>query len=140
MLAARGELVDWLKGAETQQALLVVEEADPRVVATVTGEGYATDLDETEMVAVGLDPFPAAPPGGAAPESNGLATFRGGAVFSIAWRRGDIERENAISIKMNKSFEPGRQVCCFPRRTFATYFRDAIHDLCQGNGRQVRTG
>jgi hypothetical protein len=41
---------------------------------------------------VGLDPFPAAPPGGAAPESNGLATFRGGAVFSIAWRRGDIER------------------------------------------------
>ena len=57
MLAGRGELVDWLKEAESQQALLVVEEADPRVVATVTGEGYATDLDEAEMVAAGLDSF-----------------------------------------------------------------------------------
>jgi hypothetical protein len=36
---------------------LVVEEADPRFVATVTGEGHATDLDEAEMAAVGLDPF-----------------------------------------------------------------------------------
>ena len=40
---------------------------------------------------VGLDPFPPAPPG-AAPASNGVATFRGGAVFSVAWRDGDVER------------------------------------------------
>jgi glycosyl hydrolase family 35/amino acid permease-like protein len=40
---------------------------------------------------VGLDPFPPGPPG-AAPAENGLATLRDGAVFSVAWRAGDVER------------------------------------------------
>ncbi len=40
---------------------------------------------------VGLDPFPP-PLGAAAPASNGLATFRGKAVFAVSWRAGDVER------------------------------------------------
>jgi Domain of unknown function (DUF4411) len=55
--AGQGQLVDWLKEKENREALLFLEEIDPSLVATVTAEGYAADLDETEQEAVGRDPF-----------------------------------------------------------------------------------
>jgi hypothetical protein len=53
----KGDLVDWLKLDENKTALLFAEEADPDLVAKVTAEGYAPDLDEAELVTIGRDPF-----------------------------------------------------------------------------------
>lgn len=52
----RGDLVDWLNDDETKNALLLGEEADPALVATVTLDGYG-DLDEAGIENVGRDPF-----------------------------------------------------------------------------------
>lgn len=57
VVAGHGDLVDWLKDDETKKALLLDEEADPALVAEVTAEGYAPDLDEAELEKVGRDPF-----------------------------------------------------------------------------------
>ncbi len=43
-----------LLGYET---LVLQEEADPEIVASVLAKGYAPDLDETELEEVGRDPF-----------------------------------------------------------------------------------
>jgi Domain of unknown function (DUF4411) len=53
----KGELVEWLKEEENREALLFTEEVDPNLVARVTVEGYASDLDEAEQETVGRDPF-----------------------------------------------------------------------------------
>jgi Domain of unknown function (DUF4411) len=37
--------------------LLFDEEADPALVAAVTANGYASDLNDAELVALGRDPF-----------------------------------------------------------------------------------
>jgi Domain of unknown function (DUF4411) len=55
--AGNGDLVDWLKAEENKEALLFIEEANLELVAKVTNEGYAPDLDEAELVTVGRDPF-----------------------------------------------------------------------------------
>jgi hypothetical protein len=57
VIGGRGQLVDWLKEEDSRKALLFAEEADPVIVAKVTAEGYAADLDEAEQEAVGRDPF-----------------------------------------------------------------------------------
>jgi hypothetical protein len=57
IVAGRGELVDWLRQRETADALLFAEESDPELVARVTGEGYAADLDDSEIETIGRDPF-----------------------------------------------------------------------------------
>lgn len=57
VVAGRGELVDWLQVEDTKAALLFQEEADPAIVAAVTMDGYAADLDEAEQEKVGRDPF-----------------------------------------------------------------------------------
>lgn len=57
VVVGKGELVDWLKLTENKAALLFGEEADPALVAKVTNEGYAPDLDEAEVVTIGRDPF-----------------------------------------------------------------------------------
>ena len=57
VIAGKGELVDWLKEEENREALLFTEEVDPDLVAKVTAEGYAPDLDEAEQETVGRDPF-----------------------------------------------------------------------------------
>jgi Domain of unknown function (DUF4411) len=54
--AGKGELVHWLKDAETRDALLLDEQADPALVAEVTLRGYGA-LDEAGLVKVGRDPF-----------------------------------------------------------------------------------
>lgn len=57
IVAGTGELVGWLHSKEIKDALLFNEEADPDLVFRVTSEGYAPDLDETELLKVGSDPF-----------------------------------------------------------------------------------
>jgi hypothetical protein len=57
IIAGKGDLVDWLKAKDNKDALLFSEDADPALVARVTREGYAPDLNEAELVAVGQDPF-----------------------------------------------------------------------------------
>ena len=54
--AGKGQLVDWLKNAETRDALLLDEDASPGLVAEVTLNGYG-DLDEAGLIKVGRDPF-----------------------------------------------------------------------------------
>jgi hypothetical protein len=55
--AGKGQLVDWLKDVENREALLFTEEVDPSLVAKITAEGYAPDLNEAEQETVGRDPF-----------------------------------------------------------------------------------
>ena len=57
IVAGKGELVDWLKEQEHKEALLFAEEANPQLVAFVTTNGYAGDLNAAELVTVGRDPF-----------------------------------------------------------------------------------
>jgi hypothetical protein len=57
IVAGRGELVDWLNEDENKEALLLGEEVDQALVARVTADGYAPDLDDAELVIVGRDPF-----------------------------------------------------------------------------------
>jgi Domain of unknown function (DUF4411) len=57
VVAGKGELVDWIKEEENKRALRFSEEADPALVARVTFEGYAPDLDAAELETIGRDPF-----------------------------------------------------------------------------------
>jgi hypothetical protein len=52
----RGDLVDWLKTEDVKQALLLIEEANPALVAAVTLNGYG-QLDEVGLERIGRDPF-----------------------------------------------------------------------------------
>jgi hypothetical protein len=57
IVAGKGELVDWLSEKPKKDGLLLSGMADPQLVTRVTEEGYAADLDETELTTVGRDPF-----------------------------------------------------------------------------------
>jgi hypothetical protein len=57
IVAGHGELVDWLKDEEAKTALLLNEEVDADRLTTVVENGYAPDLDDSELEAVGRDPF-----------------------------------------------------------------------------------
>jgi Domain of unknown function (DUF4411) len=57
VIAGKGELVDWLNENESKSALLFDEEVDLGLVTKVTNEGYASDLNEAELEAIGRDPF-----------------------------------------------------------------------------------
>ncbi|MFL9870261.1 DUF4411 family protein [Paraburkholderia megapolitana] len=50
-------LVSWLNRADVYEKLVLEEDAVPEIVAAVMAKGYAPDLDETELEAVGRDPF-----------------------------------------------------------------------------------
>jgi hypothetical protein len=55
--AGTGELVDWLRVDEHKDALLLQEDVNADLVATVTTQGYAADLNENEIELIGRDPF-----------------------------------------------------------------------------------
>jgi len=57
VVSGKGDLVDWLKAKEKRDALLLPGAVDQALVAKVINEGYAPDLDEAELQAVGQDPF-----------------------------------------------------------------------------------
>jgi hypothetical protein len=57
IVVGKGELVDWLSGKANKDVLLLPGMADPQLVTRATEEGYAPDLNETELLTVGRDPF-----------------------------------------------------------------------------------
>jgi hypothetical protein len=52
-----GALPEWLKRDNIRAALLLDEESDQVVVSRIVNEGYAPDLTDIEIIAVGRDPF-----------------------------------------------------------------------------------
>lgn len=52
-----GELVDWLKTKDVREALEFSDEVDADLVKQVIEKGYAADLDESEILEIGRDPF-----------------------------------------------------------------------------------
>ena len=57
VVAGKGDLVDWLKEKDAKNALLLDEAVDQNLVTKVLSEGYAPDLNESELETVGRDPF-----------------------------------------------------------------------------------
>jgi hypothetical protein len=57
VVAGRGELVDWLSDKAKKDSLLLPGVVDPALVSQVIDQGYAPDLDETELLTVGQDPI-----------------------------------------------------------------------------------
>ncbi len=51
------ELAAWIRPNEVQEDLLLGEEADATLVSRVVDQGYAPDLRDDEVVAIGRDPF-----------------------------------------------------------------------------------
>jgi len=79
--AGRGELVDLLNEPDTRDALLLLEDIDPAVVADTTLNGYG-NLDENEIEQVGRDPF------------------------LIAYGRADLGARTVVTFEVSK---PGKQ-------------------------------
>jgi hypothetical protein len=55
--AKKDALVTWLNRPDVYEKLVLQEDAVPEIVASVIANGYAHDLDETELEEVGRDPF-----------------------------------------------------------------------------------
>lgn len=54
---SRDELSEWAASSAVREALLLAEDADPELVAFVTTNGYAADLEDDEIEKIGRDPF-----------------------------------------------------------------------------------
>jgi len=50
-------LAEWLRDPVVKAALLLDEEVEPGMVSHAAAEGYARDLTDAEVIAVGRDPF-----------------------------------------------------------------------------------
>ena len=57
VMAGRCEVADWLKGEDAKTALRLGERVDVASLRHVVTNGYAPDLDATEMQKIGKDPF-----------------------------------------------------------------------------------
>jgi hypothetical protein len=57
VVAGSGDLTAWLKEPDNKAALLLLEEADQTRVNAVISQGYAPDLNDSELEALGRDPF-----------------------------------------------------------------------------------
>ena len=55
--AGRDDVADWLKGEDAKAALRLGERIDVASLRHVVANGYAHDLDATEMQKIGKDPF-----------------------------------------------------------------------------------
>lgn len=55
--AGRDEVSEWLKGSDAKTALRLEERVDVSSLRHVVANGYAPDLDATEMQKIGKDPF-----------------------------------------------------------------------------------
>lgn len=51
------DLADWAKRSETKTALLLEEDVEVSLVQRILREGYAPDLNDTEVAQLGRDPF-----------------------------------------------------------------------------------
>ncbi len=50
-------LATWAKDKAVEDALLLQEESDPKLVGVIVDEGYAPDLTDDEVEEIGRDPF-----------------------------------------------------------------------------------
>jgi hypothetical protein len=50
-------LFNWIASEEVRHHLLLAEEVDPNLVARVVADGYAPDLNDSEVEQIGRDPF-----------------------------------------------------------------------------------
>ena len=57
VVAGTGELVDWISEKAKKELLLLPGVVDRKLLSQVIEAGYAPDLDETELITVGKDPF-----------------------------------------------------------------------------------
>ena len=55
--AGKGDLVNWLLDKARKDALVLSGVVDPQLVSQVIAQGYAPDLNATELQTVGQDPF-----------------------------------------------------------------------------------
>lgn len=55
--AGSDDLAAWIKDGENAEALRLAEDVEIGLVQRVIEQGYAPDLDDTEITAVGNDPF-----------------------------------------------------------------------------------
>lgn len=55
--AGRDEVADWLKGEDAKAALRLGERVEVSSLRHVVANGYAHDLDATEIQKIGKDPF-----------------------------------------------------------------------------------
>lgn len=55
--AGRDDVSDWLRGEDAKTALRLGERVDISCLRHVVANGYAPDLDATEMQKIGKDPF-----------------------------------------------------------------------------------
>lgn len=55
--SGRDEVADWLRGGPAKTALRLSERVDIASVRHVVANGYAPDLDASEMQKIGKDPF-----------------------------------------------------------------------------------
>jgi len=54
---SNGLLKEWICEADTKRKLILDEEVSPSLLNKVLSEGYAPDLDDSEIEMVGQDPF-----------------------------------------------------------------------------------
>ncbi|WP_201023126.1 DUF4411 family protein [Pseudomonas syringae] len=58
VLAGKADILTaWLTKPDVKDSIVLKENADPGMVASVTFNGYAVDLNENELAAIGRDPF-----------------------------------------------------------------------------------
>jgi hypothetical protein len=57
VILGRDPVAAWLKKDDVKRALLFEEEVDPALVSQVVEVGYAADLTQVEVEAIGRDPF-----------------------------------------------------------------------------------
>lgn len=57
VVAGKGELVEWISDKTNKELLLLPGVVDEKLLSQVIEEGYAPDLNETELITVGKDPF-----------------------------------------------------------------------------------
>jgi len=55
--AGKDTLAEWIKQKEISEALLLKEDADPTLVASVVNAGYGAALTDVEIEKIGRDPF-----------------------------------------------------------------------------------
>lgn len=54
---SKGPLKDWVCSAEVKKKLILDEEISPTLLNKVLHDGYAPDLDDSELEEIGQDPF-----------------------------------------------------------------------------------
>ena len=51
------DVSDWLKSPDARDALRLNEDVDPDILRRVVYDGYAPDLNDSELEQIGMDPF-----------------------------------------------------------------------------------